>query len=318
MDVASIAKEARLLKRQQQRLVQLFHASNCWLGNRCKEPSCSQMTFLWNHVSSCKDDRCNVKSCVSSRYVLTHFRQCYTEKNQACKVCAPLRLQIRQHQNHGLQPSTDQLPAPPSPPMHGMAPPSDDVQQMDINANDLAPQQLRAMTCTQRTDCSSRDSMSKSGQPTQTPLQVLSLSPGSFSPGTSLSSSGANQHRHRLKHPQLQPPRHGHAAKRMCLADRRCPPREAELEALGEDEDAETFTSDIMWGGSISADVKTSQTEGRHTYYETLRQHQPQHQQASPFVDLRPYPGAATLLCRENMSALPLAHDLTSPISILA
>ena len=82
-------RRAHLLRQQQQRLLLLRHASKCQ-AKPCKQTKlCPQMKWLWKHIAKCKDKRCQVAHCVSSRYVLTHYHQCRDKK---CQVCAPVRI----------------------------------------------------------------------------------------------------------------------------------------------------------------------------------------------------------------------------------
>merc|ERR1711963_628177 len=50
------------------------------------------MKQLWKHIINCHDENCSVPHCVSSRYVLGHFRKCL-EAN--CPACGPVRERIR-------------------------------------------------------------------------------------------------------------------------------------------------------------------------------------------------------------------------------
>lgn len=88
-------KQMNALKQHQQRLLLLQHASKCTVthGETCKAtPHCSTFKTLWQHVLSCKDDRCTTKHCVSSRHVLSHYSKC---KQTDCQVCGPVRSAVR-------------------------------------------------------------------------------------------------------------------------------------------------------------------------------------------------------------------------------
>lgn len=85
-------KKRILLKQQQQRLLLLRHASRCTVTGTCRAtPHCAEMKRLWKHMSSCRKPKCDVPHCVSSRYVLSHYRKC----NKRCEVCTPVREAIR-------------------------------------------------------------------------------------------------------------------------------------------------------------------------------------------------------------------------------
>jgi E1A/CREB-binding protein len=56
------------------------------------------MKRLWKHIAECKDQKCLVPHCVSSRYVLSHYHRC---KDVRCPVCGPVREAI--HRSHEKQ-----------------------------------------------------------------------------------------------------------------------------------------------------------------------------------------------------------------------
>lgn len=75
---------------KQKRLLLLHHASkcpyeegSCPLGSRCTE-----LKQLWQHVKTCKAQDCDVPHCISSRFILTHYRHC---KSHRCRTCLPVR-----------------------------------------------------------------------------------------------------------------------------------------------------------------------------------------------------------------------------------
>eukprot|EP00957_Ditylum_brightwellii_P025425 1922788-Ditylum_brightwellii.AAC.1 len=70
--------ESSKTRHKQQRLLLLRHASKCEYENgKCPiTPHCQEMKTLWKHIASCKDQNCNVRHCMSSRYVLSHYRRC--------------------------------------------------------------------------------------------------------------------------------------------------------------------------------------------------------------------------------------------------
>ena len=85
------------IRHKQQRLLLLRHASKCPYENvTCKvTPYCGRMKELWRHISVCKNRQCKVQHCMSSRYVLGHYRRC---KDAQCPACGPVRITIRQIQ----------------------------------------------------------------------------------------------------------------------------------------------------------------------------------------------------------------------------
>jgi len=85
------------LRHKQQRLLLLRHASKCpFPEGQCPVTGmCGGMKRLWRHISACKDQTCSVQHCMSSRYVLSHYRRC---KEEQCAACEPVREVIRQSQ----------------------------------------------------------------------------------------------------------------------------------------------------------------------------------------------------------------------------
>eukprot|EP00979_Chaetoceros_neogracilis_P000059 scaffold17_cov259-Chaetoceros_neogracile.AAC.11 len=93
---------------KQQRLLLLRHASKCTAEEgKCEvTPHCHSMKLLWQHISSCSKKDCEVAHCISSRYVLMHYRKC---KDLKCPSCQPVREAIRKgHENkvHGISMDT--------------------------------------------------------------------------------------------------------------------------------------------------------------------------------------------------------------------
>ena len=72
------ADRQQVLRHQQQRLLLLRHAAKCPHENgKCPvTPHCAGMKRLWKHIADCKDQKCLVPHCVSSRYVLSHYHRC--------------------------------------------------------------------------------------------------------------------------------------------------------------------------------------------------------------------------------------------------
>ncbi len=83
------------IKHKQQRLLLLRHASKCTAkeGQCTKTPHCAEMKELWKHISGCHNSKCTYPHCLSSRYVLMHYRKC---KDPRCPACAPVRASIRE------------------------------------------------------------------------------------------------------------------------------------------------------------------------------------------------------------------------------
>jgi hypothetical protein len=50
------------------------------------------MKQLWKHIKKCKDKKCPVEHCVSSRYALTHYRLC---EDVLCDICLYIRYVIK-------------------------------------------------------------------------------------------------------------------------------------------------------------------------------------------------------------------------------
>ncbi|KAF1329445.1 Histone acetyltransferase, partial [Globisporangium splendens] len=80
-----------VLRRQQERLCMLRHASTC-ATPQCILPYCAGMKVLWKHICECHQRQCRTDHCISSRYVLSHFKQC---NKMICEVCGPVRKAIK-------------------------------------------------------------------------------------------------------------------------------------------------------------------------------------------------------------------------------
>lgn len=80
-----------VLRRQQERLCMLRHASTCTAA-QCILPYCAAMKLLWKHICECHQRQCRTDHCISSRYVLSHFKQC---NKMICEVCGPVRKAIK-------------------------------------------------------------------------------------------------------------------------------------------------------------------------------------------------------------------------------
>lgn len=70
----------------QYRLVLLNHTSTCCRLIRCRAfPQCEETKELLCHLETCTDPDCQVKHCLSSRYLLHHHAHC--RNNDHCEVC---------------------------------------------------------------------------------------------------------------------------------------------------------------------------------------------------------------------------------------
>jgi len=77
------------IKNKRRLLLLLRHASKCTVEDgRCPvNPYCANMKALWAHIEKCKESNCKFPHCMSSRYVLNHYRRC----KQPCNICDPVR-----------------------------------------------------------------------------------------------------------------------------------------------------------------------------------------------------------------------------------
>jgi hypothetical protein len=93
---ASEEYRLKIIEEQSQRLSLLRHASKCpHLNNACPvTPFCWAVKTLWSHMMTCKDQQCNVKHCLSSRYILAHYSNCISA---SCPVCDLVRSQIKRN-----------------------------------------------------------------------------------------------------------------------------------------------------------------------------------------------------------------------------
>ena len=101
-------------KHKRQRLLLLRHASKCNAPpGQCKQtPHCAEMKVLWKHIASCKESQCTVRHCMSSRYVLSHYRRC----KGPCTICDPVRDAIKNGSNGEMagDPAISESYTPPS------------------------------------------------------------------------------------------------------------------------------------------------------------------------------------------------------------
>ncbi len=81
---------AELQALQRHRLLHLRHAIKCpYEENKCPiSAHCGKLKVLWKHLLVCKDQHCKVPYCISSRFLLNHYRCC---PKTSCRVCRPVR-----------------------------------------------------------------------------------------------------------------------------------------------------------------------------------------------------------------------------------
>lgn len=84
------SNQEKLQAKQQHRLLHLRHAIKCpYEKTKCPiSPHCWKLKLLWKHLLVCKEQYCSTPLCVSSRFLLDHYRKC--PKN-TCVVCLPVR-----------------------------------------------------------------------------------------------------------------------------------------------------------------------------------------------------------------------------------
>lgn len=121
------ATEKNRIIHKQQRLLLLRHASKCTApeGQCTVTQHCGNMKRLWQHISTCAKKDCDFPHCISSRYVLMHYRKC---KDSTCASCQPVRIAINKQtnsessapepinsnisDNHTIQPTTKTIKRP--------------------------------------------------------------------------------------------------------------------------------------------------------------------------------------------------------------
>lgn len=85
-------------KNKRQRLLLLCHAAKCQHsvlvpGSTCPvSRHCGHFKAIWEHIASCTNQDCETKHCLSSRYVISHYRRC---RDAGCQVCIPVKEAIR-------------------------------------------------------------------------------------------------------------------------------------------------------------------------------------------------------------------------------
>jgi hypothetical protein len=84
-----LSTRQEMLRQQQQRLLLLRHSYKCCDGDDCTvSRHCKAAKLLWEHISQCEDDTCNMSHCLTSRVILYHYHNC---KDSMCVLCTPLR-----------------------------------------------------------------------------------------------------------------------------------------------------------------------------------------------------------------------------------
>jgi hypothetical protein len=110
--------DAIMLVRKRQRLVELGHAYLCPSGpNECTiSPHCGKLKILLEHLYGCKNDECATRYCLTSRFILTHYRNC---RDQSCEDCSAVRPPLLKRSTSMLinncdSDSEETIPLPPS------------------------------------------------------------------------------------------------------------------------------------------------------------------------------------------------------------
>jgi len=89
--------EERIVRTKKKRLLLVRHASTCGsdgrIGRRCAiGPQCTAAKRLCLHIKTCTDGHCTYSNCLSTRYIITHYRKC---KDIVCPVCVPVEISIQ-------------------------------------------------------------------------------------------------------------------------------------------------------------------------------------------------------------------------------
>ncbi|XP_018651827.1 putative creb-binding protein 2 [Schistosoma mansoni] len=92
-----LSTEAKMVLMQQQ-LALLLHADHCerlerrGMATNCMDRNCGEIRNLLPHLQSCtREKECNVPHCISSKYIMRHYRSC---GDMECKVCSAIRKPI--------------------------------------------------------------------------------------------------------------------------------------------------------------------------------------------------------------------------------
>ena len=82
-------------KVKRQRIFLLRHAARCTATDgSCKiSRHCAEMKFVWNHIMNdgCNDPNCNVRHCVSSRYVISHYHRSSKQLLSSRVICGTVK-----------------------------------------------------------------------------------------------------------------------------------------------------------------------------------------------------------------------------------
>lgn len=77
------------ITQRQQKLVLLFHSSQCNSGPFCSiTHHCWEMKQLFIHIKDCKRRICPMAHCASSKLALHHYTRC---EDSICFICIPIR-----------------------------------------------------------------------------------------------------------------------------------------------------------------------------------------------------------------------------------
>ncbi|KAK4470612.1 hypothetical protein MN116_006149 [Schistosoma mekongi] len=92
-----LSTEAKMILMQQQ-LALLLHADHCerlerrGVATNCMDRNCGEIRSLLPHLQSCtREKECSVPHCISSKYIMRHYRSC---RDMECKVCSAIRKPI--------------------------------------------------------------------------------------------------------------------------------------------------------------------------------------------------------------------------------
>mmetsp|Transcript_40430 Transcript_40430/g.72871 ORF Transcript_40430/g.72871 Transcript_40430/m.72871 type:complete len:256 (+) Transcript_40430:190-957(+) len=97
-------------KVKRQRIFLLRHAARCDAtdGNCKVSRHCAEMKCVWNHIMNdgCNDPNCNVRHCVSSRYVISHYHRNSKQLLSSRAICGAVKESSRKkevrHSSHSI------------------------------------------------------------------------------------------------------------------------------------------------------------------------------------------------------------------------
>eukprot|EP00579_Thalassiosira_antarctica_P029514 CAMPEP_0202031934 /NCGR_PEP_ID=MMETSP0905-20130828/65269_1 /ASSEMBLY_ACC=CAM_ASM_000554 /TAXON_ID=420261 /ORGANISM="Thalassiosira antarctica, Strain CCMP982" /LENGTH=322 /DNA_ID=CAMNT_0048595785 /DNA_START=121 /DNA_END=1089 /DNA_ORIENTATION=- len=97
-------------KATRQRIFLLRHAARCDAADgNCKvSRHCAEMKCVWNHIMNdgCNDPNCNVRHCVSSRYVISHYHRNSKQLLSSRAICGAVKESSRKkevrHSSHSI------------------------------------------------------------------------------------------------------------------------------------------------------------------------------------------------------------------------